>query len=153
MQNVISRFLRFGTLLSTYGLIASVLLQIFARFLLPSAPSWTEEASRLFFIYAVAFSAGIALKNQEYVHLNWLFEKLPQRLQNYLLTIIASLTVILFLITAFYALQFVHMGHYERSPGMKIRMSFVFFSMFILAGSLSYFAWIDLRKTFKKYRS
>ncbi len=39
MEKNIARFLKYGTLLSTYGLIATVLLQIFARFFLQNAPA------------------------------------------------------------------------------------------------------------------
>ena len=66
----IGKILKIGTLVSTIGLIGTVSLQIFARFFLASDPSWTEEASRLFFIYAVSFASGIALKNNSYVGLD-----------------------------------------------------------------------------------
>ncbi|MEM6966834.1 MAG: TRAP transporter small permease [Bacteroidota bacterium] len=144
MKKSITKFLRCGTLVSTVLLIASVLLQIFARFLLPSAPAWTEEASRLFFIYAIAFSAGLALESQDYVALDWFFEKLPPRIQKILSVIIAVSVLLLFAIITFYAIQFTILGHQEYSPGMRIRMSFVFFSMVILAGTLSYFAGLEL---------
>ena len=153
MKKAITIFLKFGTLISTYGLIVSVLIQIFARFLLPNAPAWTEEAARLFFIYAVAFSAGLAVESQDYVHLDWIFDKLPKKLQAYLLVLIAILTLVLFAIMAFYAIPFILMGHQETAPGMSIRMSYVFFSMFILAGSLTYFLKLGLLQELKKSKS
>jgi len=153
MKNAILKFLQFGTLLSTYGLILSVSFQIFARFFLPSAPAWTEEASRLFFIYAVGFSAGLALESQDYVSLDWFFEKLPKRVQQFLVFLVASLVFILFAMICFYAFQFVRLGHQEYSPGMKIRMSYVFFSMVILSGSLSYFAGRSILLELKKQRA
>ena len=41
-----------------------VLIQIISRNLLPSAPSWTEEAARYTFIYMVAFGCGVAILKQ-----------------------------------------------------------------------------------------
>jgi len=60
MLKTLNKLLSLGTLLSTIGFIGSTVIQIFARFFLASAPSWTEEASRLFFIYAMSFAAGLA---------------------------------------------------------------------------------------------
>ncbi|MEM1124879.1 MAG: TRAP transporter small permease subunit, partial [Bacteroidota bacterium] len=91
MQKYFTKFLKYGTLISTYGLIGSVLLQIFARFFLTNTPAWTEEASRLFFIYAMAFAAGLALKSDEYVALDLFFEKLSPVLQKRLLLTVQGL--------------------------------------------------------------
>lgn len=139
MNKAIAAFMRWGTLWSTYGLILSVLLQIFARFFLPNTPPWTEESSRLFFIYAIAFSAGLAFESGEYVALDWFYEQMPAWLKQGLKAFIPLLCGLLFGIIAIYAVQFIQLGHAERSPGMKIRMSYVFFSLFVLAAALSYF--------------
>ncbi len=139
--------------MSTYALITSVLLQIFARFFLANAPSWTEEASRLFFIYAIAFAAGLALKNKSYVALDFFFEKLSKKTKNILCIIIPILTTALFAIMAIYSMQFVVLGLPEFSPSMKIRMSIAFFSMFIMSASLFYFSFLEIKKSIKNYRS
>jgi len=148
-----NRFLKYGTLLSTYGLIASVLLQIFARFLLPKAPPWTEEAARLFFIYAMAFAAGLAIKSNEYVALDFFFEKLPPNLKRSLLILVQGLTILLFGIMAIYGLKFVQLGIPESSPSMKISMSIAFFSMVLMGVSVSYFAFLEFRSIAKKNNS
>ena len=141
-----NRFLKYGTIISTYGLIGCVLLQIFARFLLPKAPAWTEEAARLFFIYATAFAAGLAIKSKEYVALDIIFEKLNPKRQKQLLMLVQGLTLFLFGTLAIYALKFVQLGIPESSPSMKISMSIAFFSMFLLGASVCYFAYLELKK-------
>ncbi|MEO0331248.1 MAG: TRAP transporter small permease subunit, partial [Bacteroidota bacterium] len=75
----ITYLLRLGTLLSTAGFIASTLIQICARFFMESAPSWTEEVARFFFVYAMSFAAGIALKDRYYVHLDVLYNRLNDK--------------------------------------------------------------------------
>lgn len=152
MKKAITNFLKYGTLLSTYGLMLSVMVQIFARFFLPSAPAWTEEASRLFFIYAIAFSAGLALESKDYIHLDWLFNKLPKTTQKYLLLIISLLILGLFATIALYAIQFSLLGHQETAAGMRIRMSYAFFSIVIMASALSYFACLELVEQIKNWK-
>lgn len=152
MEKNISRILKYGTLLSTYGLVGVVLLQIFARFFLANTPPWTEEASRLFFIYATAFASGLALKNNYYVHLDVFFNRLSIKTKQILLRVIPVIILILFTIMTVFSLQFIVLGHSEFSPSMKIRMSFVFFSIFIMSGSISYYAFLEVKKSFKNRR-
>lgn len=152
MKNIIHKILRFGTLISTYGLIASVLLQIFARFFLPSAPPWTEEASRLFFIYAIAFGAGLAFENKEFIYLDWFFEKFPESAKKKIIIIIELLSCALFLVMFFYSLQFTMLGYDEYSPGLKYRMSFAFASMALLSAAMSYYILQKLFSDLKELR-
>lgn len=149
MEKTISRFLKYGTLLSTYGLIGSVLLQIFARFFLENTPSWTEEASRLFFIYAISFASGLALKNNYYVHLDLFFDKLSAKAKSNLTIAVQLLTLILFVVISIFSIQLIQLGHDETSPSMGIKMSFAFFSMLLLAGSISYYAFLEIKKAIK----
>lgn len=149
MQKSISRLLKYGTLLSTYGLIGSVLLQIFARFFLANTPPWTEEVARLCFIYATACAAGLALKQRYYVHLDMLFNRLSASVQQRLLIAIPAGTLLLFATLGGYAVPFIIRGHQELSPSMQLRMSFVFASMLILGLFMSYYALLDLLKALK----
>lgn len=153
MKKWITSFLQYGTLISSLGFILSVLLQIFARFLLPSAPAWTEEASRLFFIYAISFSAGLAFQSQEYVYLDWIFHKLSHKWQSLLKLMIETISLILFLVIFYHSLAFVVLGNQETSPGLGIPMSYIFFSMLILSGSLSFYLVLDLIQTIKNSKS
>ena len=150
IHRFITRFLKYGALSSTYLLVGSVLLQIFARFFLPNTPAWTEEASRLFFIYGISFAAGLALTDKYYVYLEVFFDQLPAGLKRLLSILIPVLTFLLFLCIAIYAVEFVLLGHQEKSPSMKFNMSYVFFSMIILCGSMSYFAFRDVRKSIQQ---
>ena len=150
---ILLKVLKYGTLLSTLGLIISVCVQIFARFFLENTPAWTEEAARMFFIYAISFAAGLALKNRYYVYWDLVYNKLSPTWKNRMDLLIPTLTCLLFGIMALFSLQFVKMGMVETSPSMKISMAIPFFSAFILSATLSYFAGIDIRKALKHYRS
>lgn len=147
MQKQITRFLKYGTLLCTYLLIASVLLQIFARFFLTNTPPWTEEASRLFFIYAMAFAAGLAWKGEEYVALDLVYKKLTPTLKKGVGRLVQAFILVLFGIMAIYGLQFVQLGILEQSPSMKIPMAFAFGSMVLMGLGICYYVFLDLRKS------
>ena len=152
LHKTIGRILKLGTLLSTWGLIITVLLQIFFRFSPFQTPSWTEEASRLFFIYAMSFAAGLAMKTAYYVHLDMFFNYLPLKWQNFLNKAIPVITFLLFGVMALFSLQFVILGIPEKSPSMGFNMGVAFFSMFVMSASICYYLWIKIRSAFKKPR-
>ncbi|MGB5262569.1 MAG: TRAP transporter small permease subunit [Lutimonas sp.] len=143
MDKFISSLLKKGVIISSLGLIAIALLQIFARFFLAQAPAWTEEASRLCFIYATSFAAGLALKNNYYVHLDYFYNLFTTNIQRKLRIIIPLMTFLLFLIITIYSIQFIYLGRLETSPSLKMRMAYIFISVLIMSLSLSYFAFKD----------
>ena len=149
LYRAIGRFLKIGTLLSTWGLMGTVLLQIICRFSPINTPAWTEEASRLFFIYAMSFAAGLAMKNDFYVHLDMFYSRFPERFKKILNLVIPIITLLLFVIMAFYSIQFIVLGIPEKSPSMGFNMGVAFFSMFVMATSISYYIWRKIRKIYK----
>jgi len=149
MKKNINRILKYGTLISCYCLIGSVMLQIFARFFLADPPPWTEEASRLFFVYTMAFAAGLALESNEFVYLDYFFDKFNPIIKQRLLTTIQLLTILLFGLMSFYSIQLVQLGIAETAPSLKISMAIAFSSIFLLSVSLTYFSIKAFKKTIK----
>ena len=128
--------LKYTTLLATVAFAGCVLLQIFARLLLPSAPSWTEEAARLFFVVAIGAAAGLALRSREYVYFDFLFQRLPAGWRRGLLLVIDGLTVVLFTLFTYQAARFVSMGWAETSPSLRFPMAIPFAGVLLLGGSV-----------------
>lgn len=131
--------MKWGTFLSTLGFVLAILLQIFARLFLATAPSWTEEAARVFFVIAISFSAGLALRSGEYVHFDFFYRRMSTRWQRRLTFMIDLLTVLLFALFTFYAVQFTIMGWSESSPSLQFPMAIPFAGMVILGGGLLVF--------------
>lgn len=149
----VGRILKYGALLSTWGLIITVLIQIICRFTPIATPSWTEEASRIFFIYAMSFAAGLAMRNDFYVHLDMFYNRFPPKLQRFLSKAIPIITFSLFAIMAIYSIQFIILGIPEQSPSMGFNMGMAFFSMFIMSASICYYLIFKIRKNFKNKRA
>ena len=113
-----------------------VMVQIVSRNLLPSAPSWTEEAARYTFIYMVAFGCGVAVLKDEFVFVEFLKDALEAKGLHKLnkairiLVTIAMLVLSVFLLTksvpglAFIKFRMV-------STAMQIPMQLVYFSQIL----------------------
>lgn len=149
LQRAIGRFLKIGVLFATIGFLGAVLLQIFARFFLESAPSWTEEASRLFFVYAISFAAGLALKSNYFVALDTFFNKFNPKLKKVLNLLIPICTFLMFMIILFYTVPLIKLGMGEKSPSLEFPMSFAFFSIAIMAISLCYYSLKNIESILK----
>jgi len=140
-KDYVEKILGIGTFISFTALIITVLLQIVTRFALPGISFiWTEEASRFFFIYAVAFAAPLAMKRKEYVNVDLILNILPKNVRNALDTIINLLSVILFTIVFFQAIKFTKLGIGQTSPAMRIPAYVSFSSIMIMSFFVLYYA-------------
>lgn len=150
IKKTLEKILKVGTIGCIILLIASVLLQIFARFFLEQAPSWTEEVSRLFFIFSVACAAPLALKSNYYIHLDIFYNLMKPKLQKKVEFLVLVFTFLLFLVLSIAAVTFVEMGFDEKSPSMGIKMGIAFFSMLVLGVTMCFFISLKLLKHIKK---
>ncbi|MFY0654027.1 MAG: TRAP transporter small permease subunit [Cyclobacteriaceae bacterium] len=117
-------------------------MQIYARFFLASAPSWTEESARFFFVYAVSFAAGLAMKHNYFVHLDVLYSKMKEKYQRDVDIVISFSVLTLFGILGVFWVQYVILSIPESSPslGLPIFIAFgsiVLMSLFITVYSIS----------------
>ncbi|MBB4077962.1 TRAP-type C4-dicarboxylate transport system permease small subunit [Lewinella aquimaris] len=145
---VVGLGLKYGTFISTSGFVLVILIQIFARLFLATAPSWTEEAARVFFVIAIGCSAGLALRSGEYVNFDFFYQRMSPAWQRRLSFAIDLFTVVLFAIFTYYAVGFTIMGWAERSPSLKFPMAIPFAGMLLLGLSLLLYAVHRLRRHF-----
>ncbi|WP_160197660.1 TRAP transporter small permease [Senegalia massiliensis] len=130
IKDFIAKTLRVGTFLSFTALLVTVVLQIVSRFLLSNVTFvWTEELSRFLFIYSVAFGAPLAMKNQEYINVDILLEKLPKKSRYILEAIIEIAAVGLFIIVFVNSIEFLQIGSNQTSATLGIPMSVAYFSI------------------------
>ena len=138
MQNLkkakllMDKFLEIATVISFLGLICVILLQIFARFALPQAPSWTEEIARVLFIYSTCFAVGLAVRESAYVSVDLLGKVLPHSFQ-LSVRVLIYITIISFMgLITYYAIDFVKIGSFQTSPALQIR-TFYFYMAILIA--------------------
>ena len=116
---------------------ACVLIQIISRNLLPSAPSWTEEAARYTFVYMVAFGCGVAVLKDEFVFVEFLKDALLAKGYVKANKVIRLLVTIAMLALSAYLLffsvpQLAFIKFRMVSTAMQIPMQVVYFSQILL---------------------
>ena len=118
-----------------------VLIQIISRNLLPSAPSWTEEAARYTFVYMVAFGCGVAVLKDEFVFVEFLKDALVARGLHKANRVIRLLVTVAMLVLSAYLLffsvpQLAFIKFRMVSTAMQLPMQAVYFSQVLLFGFL-----------------
>lgn len=149
MKKVIEQILNIGTLLSTAGFVGATLVQIFARAFLESAPSWTEEASRIFFVFAMSFAAGLAMKGDYYVYLDLFYARMSDYYKRLVDIAVLVAVIILFVIMGIYAIQYMELGITERSPSLGIPMIIPFSSILLMSIVICLYAFYELKSKIK----
>lgn len=149
MQKAINHFYtiaRYGALMSLLGMIAVVALQVTARFLLPSAPNWTEELARTFFIYSVAFGVAVGIRQGSFVKIELLKgyfnEQINAKIQ-------WAINLIIFAFASYmlyYATLFVAIGAKEKSSALGLNMAVVFSGILVMMLAIALFSLEQLIK-------
>lgn len=148
--NLVFKLFVAGAILCLSAMIAVVTIQVYTRLFMESAPHWTEEAARIFFIYAVAFGTAAGIRNGDFVRLDIIGKYLPSRI-SWLLNIITDITVAVFAVVLFIqSLKFVQLGMDELSPALEITMGFVFISIAIMGLAIAFFTTAGLLLTLYK---
>lgn len=139
-KSYINKFLEIGAIINFLGLIFVVFLQVFSRFVLPKAPSWTEELSRILFIYAMSFAAPLALIRNEYVKVDIIVAKMPKKIQKILDIVIYILLIIFCGVIAYSGIEFSLLGRYQTSPAIGFIMMYSYIAIGISGIFLTLFS-------------
>lgn len=135
--NIFHKISAYGAFASMLGMVAAVTIQVLARFLLPSAPNWTEEIARMFFVWLVAFGVGIGIRDQAFVKLELLSNYLSEELHRKLQVIIFIVIFLFSMAMLYYSFLFIQIGLHEKSPALGINMGIVFTSIWLMMLSIA----------------
>lgn len=149
-MKIVEKLLKAGTLISAIAFIGSTSIQIYARFFMDTAPSWTEEAARLFFVYTMSFGAGLAMKDREYVQLDIIYNRLSMKAKGVLDLAVSVSAVILFAVLGLYGIQYVSLGLNETSPSLGWSMGISFCSILVMSVGVAFYGLVDIKNLFQK---
>ncbi len=134
--NLFTRIMEFCVIGTFLGLVAVVLLQVYARLFLPRSPHWTEEASRFLFAYTVSFAAGLAVKEKAYVNVDVFTNFLPEMMKQWLEVFLDLLVAVFMAVVFYFSLKNLGIGRMRTSPSLTIPMHYIFASMSVMSGSI-----------------
>lgn len=146
--NLLSRLLKLLTIVTFTALVIVVLIQITGRYS-PFTFVWTEELSRFLFIYAIAFSAPIAMEKREYVRVDLFLNFLPKKLKKYY---DAAVYLVIGAFSAFlisHSYDFALLGRNQSSATLTIEMYYINLSMMITFVLLALYSFLNIYAVLK----
>lgn len=131
LDNILDKVLSLLSVLLYGGMTIVVLIQIAARYADNLTVSWTEEMTRLLFVFIIALGSGLSLKYGAYADVDILYERFPRPLQkvSYILNYVF---ILIFNVVAIVSgLNFIEVGKRALSPAMRIPMGYLHATIFI----------------------
>lgn len=129
-------------------MLLAVLVQVVARNLLPTAPGWTEEATRYLLIYIVAVAIGPAAMRRELVNVDILLNLFKPSIRRYLFGLIDLIVLVFFAIFSYYIYQYMIISNMQTATTIPLQMSFIAFSILLLSFNMILFMVFNLWKDF-----
>ncbi len=125
------------------ALVLTVALQIVSRFAPIGPYIWTEELSRFLFIYIVVVSCGLAIKSKEIINVDLIFMAMSKKIAMIFKIFLNLISILFTSIMAFYAIEFAEIGLFQTSSALGLKMSYMYYSMFMMPTLLSIYLIID----------
>ncbi|CAM3451623.1 TRAP transporter small permease [Halomonas sp. FME1] len=116
------------SVMALIAIAATVLLQVCSRLFLPFSIAWTEELSRYLFIYMVALSAGVVLRQNRNISVELFHHMLGPRAKAGFQALIYLMVGLFAFLVLPYAWQYAQNGVWQTSPTLRVPMLYIFFS-------------------------
>ncbi len=124
---------RWGTetavVLLTAVMVATIMLQVFCRFVLGDPLSWSEELARYAFVWITFLGAAVAYRHGGHIVVETVVVLLPRRLQAILAWLVDALMVLALVVLLVQGLNIVEVNSNVESTMLEIPMSWVYASV------------------------
>lgn len=126
-----------GNLIKVIGIIMAVtiLVQIFSRAFMKVPFSWTEELSRITFMWFCFLGSGIAMKKKAHLGIDYFVNKYSSKFRYYNQIIINLLIGFFGFFMTYYGVNIAKIMHKQVSSVMRIPMSY-FYAVIPITGIL-----------------
>lgn len=144
VRKLMDKILETVSMVSLICLIATVLIQVFARFFLPKSPAWTEELSRVLFVTAVFYAVGLAKRDDAYVNVDIATSFLSDKAKK-IDKIIVDVIMIIFMSTVLKeTIGFIKLGSSQSATTLPIHMSVFYSGTFVATLFFVIYSIIDI---------
>lgn len=126
-----------GNLIKVIGIVMAVtiLVQIFSRAFMKAPFSWTEELSRISFMWFCFLGSGLAMKKKAHLGIDYFVNKFSKKF-NTINQITVNILIGFFgFMMSFYGLNITKIMHKQASSVMRIPMSY-FYAVIPITGML-----------------
>ena len=114
-----------------------VFLQVVARYVFNSPPSWTEELGRYCQVWIIILTSSICIRKGSHLAVDYLSHRMSPTLSHSINVFISFFVAIYVAVVTVFGWKLMMVGQYQVSPAMQIKMSYVYV-IFPLGGLLMF---------------
>ncbi|GLQ72579.1 hypothetical protein CW749_07500 [Vibrio sp. vnigr-6D03] len=112
-----------------FAMVATILLQVFCRYILSNALPWPEEVARALMIWMMAFVAAGAYRTGGFVAIEMLHDFIPGKVAQLLkLTLLVLSALVLFQLSSL-GLEFFERGFRTRAASFQLSRAWIYLAM------------------------
>ncbi len=104
----------------------SVFLQVLIRFVFKYPLPWTEEVSRIAFVYTIFIGATIAVRQKAHLNIDFLLVVLPPRLARAITLLGTALVATFLLFVTWQGIEFVRQTGVQVTPVMQVPFRYLY---------------------------
>jgi TRAP-type transport system small permease protein len=152
LLKIMDRILEIATIVCFVAMIAVVMVQIYARFFMNQAPSWTEEIARVLFIGAIAFASPLGMKYKQFVRVDLLVNKLkgaPLLVSELIINI--SITAFLWMVS-YVSVGFIKLGLMQRASTLDFPMAIPFAGITVATFFIGLYSLLQVYEDIKLFK-
>lgn len=110
-------------------MVATILLQVFMRYVLNNALPWPEEVARALMIWMMALVAAPALRRGDFVAITLLPDSLPSFLSRLLHLVLTCVAVAILVILSDISIDFFQRGFRTRAASFNLPRAWIYLAM------------------------
>ena len=126
MLKALDRLLQYLLIFLVGLFTVSVFLQVLIRFVFKYPLPWTEEVSRIAFVYTIFLGATIAVRQKAHLNVDFLLVILPPRLARAIPLLGTALVGLFLLFVPWQGLEFVRQTGVQVTPVMQVPFRYLY---------------------------
>jgi len=104
----------------------SVFLQVLIRFVFKYPLPWTEEVSRIAFVYTIFIGATIAVREKAHLNVDFLLVALPPKVSQVVKLLGTALVAVFLIFVTWQGIQFVRATGVQVTPVMQVPFRYLY---------------------------
>lgn len=117
-----------------FVMCAVTIWQIFTRYVLNDASSWSEEVTRFTLLWMVLIGSAVVMRTGGHVTVTVLIDRLPARYLKWCLLLRDAAMLFTLGVVAWYGMAFAAMNAVQISPAMDIPLNYIYAALWVGSG-------------------
>lgn len=120
-----------------FVMCAVTVWQVFARYVLNDASSWSEEVARYMMLWMVMIGSAVVIRTGGHVTVTVLIDRVPERALKVILLLRDAAMLFTLVVVGWYGLGFATMNAVQLSAAMDLPLNYIYAALWVGAGLMT----------------